>query len=175
MAHGFVRSVLAGYGGDDPRGLLFETAEFGKPRLRGSELHFNLSHSHEMAVLAVAHHATGIDLEHVRPMPDAEQIAVRYFAREEVDEVRKAGAAGFFRCWTRKEAFMKARGEGFSLPLQSFSVSVEPARPRLIRVDGDPEAPRRWKLADIDIAPGYVCAIAVEGGFERLVVREWGG
>lgn len=169
VAHGFVRSILAGYVERQAHALVFDVSDLGKPRLRDSDLQFNLSHSHEMAVMAIARHRVGIDIEHIRRIADAEQIAERYFAPEEIEELRRAGADGFFRCWTRKEAFIKAHGKGFSMPLRSFSVSVAGAA-RLLRADDDPA---RWTLADVEIVPGYVCAIAVEGGFERLVVREW--
>ena len=177
VAHTALRSILARYTDRAPEEIMLDAEEYGKPFLRDESLQFNLSHSHEMAVVAVAASRVGVDIEHVREMTDAGQIAERFFSRQEVMELqlipRNEMIEAFFRCWTRKEAFIKAIGEGLSYPLESFGVSLQPDEPQLVRVDRDPEAPKRWRFANVAVAAGYVGAVAVEGGFNRLVVRAW--
>ncbi|MDP9360613.1 MAG: 4'-phosphopantetheinyl transferase superfamily protein [Acidobacteriota bacterium] len=179
VAHTALRSILGAYTGRAPEKIELDASGHGKPFLRGEELQFNLSHSHEMAVFALSQHRVGIDIEHVRDLRDAHQIADRFFSPEEVAELRNAPRADaletFFRCWTRKEAFIKALGEGLSIPLRSFGVSLHRDEPALLRADDDPEARKRWRIANVEVAAGYVGAVAVEGGFEQLLVREWLG
>jgi 4'-phosphopantetheinyl transferase len=132
----------------------------------GPGFHFNLAHSHELAVYAFArHHAVGIDVEYVRELADARQLAARFFsARENAAWLAlPAGqrAVGFYNCWTRKEAYIKAIGEGLSCPLDQFDVSLAPGEPaRLLSIAGDEGAANQWSLWTLSPAPGYVGALA---------------
>jgi 4'-phosphopantetheinyl transferase len=120
----------------------------------------------------------GIDLERVRFDLAVVEIAERFFSQREVailralpaDEQRQA----FFRCWTRKEAYIKARGEGLSLPLDQFDVSLAPGEPAaVLGTQRDPSEAARWSLLELDPAPGYVAALAVEGRSWRLTCWQW--
>ena len=159
VARANLRTILGEVTGRAPRSIEIATSAHGKPLVDGVE--FNLSHSSELAVVAVAESRVGIDVERVRDRPVLE-IAERFFAPDEVDELRRAGDPlhAFFRCWTAKEAYLKARGEGITLPLDWFAVSLDRASPSLLRADGDD--PSRWMLSRVDVGNDYVCTVAVK-------------
>jgi 4'-phosphopantetheinyl transferase len=170
---GNLRELLGKYAGRAPAELEFEYGERGKPFLRGNDAHrlqFNLSRSRGLAMYAFAvRRALGIDVEMVRGDLAAEKIAARFFGHDEVEELRglppSLTAEGFFLCWTRKEAYVKARGEGLRIPLNSFRVSLTPGQPgRLECEDGD-----RWSLYSFAPDPQYAGALVAEG--KNLRVR----
>jgi 4'-phosphopantetheinyl transferase len=128
---------------------------------------FNLAHSGDLALVAVAEYGElGIDVEGVRPKVSEEGIAERFFSAREVNAIRSlppaSQADAFFRCWTRKEAFIKAVGKGLSFGLGQFTVSVAANAPAaLLETAFDPSEARSWTLHHIDPAPGYIGALAV--------------
>lgn len=167
VARGFLRIVIARYLETQPESLRFSYGAYGKPALASEHvLRFNLSHSHEVALLAVALDAElGVDVEHVRADFASEDIARRFFSRAEVEVFnalpREEQVAAFFRCWTRKEAYIKAIGKGLSQPLDAFDVTLAPgAAPSLLRAEDDDAS--RWLLSDIDVGERYAGALAVE-------------
>jgi 4'-phosphopantetheinyl transferase len=180
-AHGTLRMILARYLNRAPDQFEFRYGPFGKPELapRGDAggIRFNLTHSQGLALYAITlDHDIGIDLEGVRPNFAWGEIASRYFAPSEVEALRlvpaplRAGA--FLSCWTRKEAFVKARGEGLSLPLDQFEVSVTPGEhARLLRITSDPQEASQWSFQQLEPAPGFVAAIAV--GAARCEFKLW--
>ena len=167
VARGFLRSVVARYLGSQPEALRFEYGAYGKPAL-GTEhtLRFNLSHSNEVALLAVSLDADiGVDVEHIRADFASEDIARRYFSRAEVEVFNalppEERVAAFFRCWTRKEAYIKAIGKGFSQSLSAFDVTLAPGiAPALLRAEDDDAS--RWWMSDIEVGEGYAGALIVE-------------
>ena len=167
VARGFLRSVVARYLGSQPEALQFEYGAYGKPALAsGHTLRFNLSHSNEVALLAVTLDAElGVDVEHIRPDFAGEDIARRYFSRAEVDVFNRLPpeerVAAFFRCWTRKEAYIKAIGKGFSQALDAFDVTLAPGvAPALLRAEDDDAS--RWWMTDVEVGEGYAGALLVE-------------
>jgi 4'-phosphopantetheinyl transferase len=168
VSHGVLRLLLAQYLKRSPRGLEFTLGPAGKPALRGdSPLRFNMSHSGGLAVYAFTSGCEiGIDVEEVRHMPDIEQIAQRYFCREEASQLLSIAAEGprqeaFFRCWTRKESYIKAIGYGLSAPLDQFQVTLSPDSPaRLVHIGHDAAAASAWTLQHLEPAPGYAGAVA---------------
>jgi 4'-phosphopantetheinyl transferase len=141
-----LRDILAAYVGASPAGLRFRYGPHGKPALAPplEWLHFNLAHSQDLAVVAVARRPVGVDVERVRPLADGPlALAARTFAPGEVAALRAAPQSQqldeFFRYWTCKEAYVKARGAGLSLPFDQFTVELPPhAAPRLlVAPDGD--------------------------------------
>jgi 4'-phosphopantetheinyl transferase len=119
----------------------------------------------------------GIDVEYIRPMPEAEQIVKSFFSVYENNVFQHLPLCqkqlAFFNCWTRKEAFVKAIGDGLSLPLDRFDVSLIPGEPaRLLGIKGD-RSLTRWSLQDLTLDPGYVAALAVEGQSWNLSCWEW--
>jgi 4'-phosphopantetheinyl transferase len=169
-----LRTLLGRYLDLDPRNLAFATNEFGKPRLAGDgQVHFNLSHCEERAVLAISNAEVGIDLERERPIEHVD-LARRYFHPHEVasitasrDEAEQRRA--FFLVWTLKEAVVKALGTGLSTPLDSFEVAIGASTPRLaVAPEG---ALQTWWL-HAAMADGYCCALAVPGvGEVELIQR----
>lgn len=168
-----LRQLLAARLGLRPDSIEFSYGSHGKPALAASlatsGLHFNLSHSEGLAVYAfAAGHEVGVDVEAVRPLPDADAIAARFFSPSEVEAYLSLAASdrplGFFNCWTRKEAFIKAIGEGLSHPLDRFDVSLVPGEPAtLLRVDDVPGERCGWALHAFSPAPGFVAAVAAKG------------
>lgn len=177
-ARGALRSILGRYIGIEASRLQFVYGPHGKPRLAGAvgghRIEFNLAHSNGLGLVAVAlSRPLGVDLERIRPDVAGEEIAERFFAPAEVRALRGLPQAkqdlAFFRCWTRKEAYIKARGEGLSMPLSRFCVSLSPGEsPALLRVEGDPAEISRWSFRELAPGPGYVAALAVEGRIARL-------
>jgi 4'-phosphopantetheinyl transferase len=167
-ARGLLRELLGRYLQQSPSSLEFSYGKHGKPSLSGanapSGFCFNVSHSAGMAAYAIARGRNlGVDVELVRAEFGGEKIARRYFSSREVGDLLKlpaeARAKGFFHCWTRKEAYLKATGMGLQIPLDSFAVSLLPEKPAefLEGVEG------RWHLAAYDPAEGYVAALAYDG------------
>jgi 4'-phosphopantetheinyl transferase len=178
VAHGLLRLILSRYAQSEPGELGFCLSDYGKPALAGEScgnaIRFNLSHSHGLALVAVnRHREIGIDLEWVRDDLEVEQIANRFFSPREVAMLHELSQAmrneAFFRCWTLKEAYIKALGKGLSLPLHRFTVSVAPGQAKaLLEVEGDSEGLSHCDLAALAPGPGYVGAVAVEGEISRL-------
>jgi 4'-phosphopantetheinyl transferase len=166
-----LRSVLGRYLRKSPAHISFSLGPQGKPRLTEGDgaLQFNFSHSGKWALLAVAsERSVGVDIERIDPDRATDEIAGRFFAPDEVAALRGIPPAGrvgaFFRCWTRKEAYIKARGEGLWIPLQTFSVPIGPAiGRRLLRSDLGEAEIARWELADLRAVPGYAAALVAEG------------
>jgi 4'-phosphopantetheinyl transferase len=165
---GFLRDVLARYLSAKPEELRFSYNAYGKPSLAGNEsLQFNMSHSHEVGLVAVTRNAAvGVDVEHIRADFASDEIARRFFSRLEVETFnslpKEDQVAAFFQCWTRKEAYIKAIGKGLSQPLDSFDVTLAPADPAALLRPGD-EDTLTWSFSDIDVGPDYASALLVEG------------
>jgi Phosphopantetheinyl transferase len=176
IARGLLRCLLGRYLKIKPDQLRFCYGKYGKPALinecGGDWLRFNLSHSHNLALYAVARNReVGIDLEWIRKGFANEQIAERFFSKEETRVLRSLPGdlqdEGFFNCWTRKEAYIKARGEGLSMPLDKFDVSLIPGEPaRLLASRVDAEDTSRWTFYNLAPCDGYAGAVAAEG-------RDW--
>jgi 4'-phosphopantetheinyl transferase len=168
---GRLRAILGGILGADPRSIAFVYGARGKPALAppwdASGLAFSLSHSAGQALLALTvGREIGCDLEAHREVRYGEAVARRFFSEDEnralAAYVGPPWTAAFFRCWTRKEAFIKALGDGLAYPTRRFTVTLgenEPAR--LVRVDGDPEAARRWRIEALDAPRGFAAAVCV--------------
>jgi 4'-phosphopantetheinyl transferase len=169
-----LRRLLGERLGVSPRSVRLAAGAHGKPTLArpfsASGLRFNVSHSEDLAAYAFAdRREVGIDIEAVRPVEDAERIVRRFFSRSERNDFLSLPAVercfAFFRCWTRKEAFIKAIGEGLSYPLAAFDVSLKPGEAaRLLRVGGSSGERCGWTLGAFDPAPGFAGAFVVETG-----------
>jgi 4'-phosphopantetheinyl transferase len=176
-----LRRLLAGYLGTDPRDIRFAVGPAGKPELRepAAPLHFNITHSRGLALFAVTERSpVGVDIECVRPMPSYLGMAERYFSPWEFEVLRglpnEHQIRAFFHAWTRKEAFLKARGVGLSYGLERVEVTLGPGEPaRIVRLDGAEHKANGWSLSHLNPAPGFVGALVVEGHDYRLVVRRY--
>lgn len=185
---GLLRELLGRFLGTAPAAIELAYGEKGKPRLAhggaggpagGTDLRFNLSHSVNAAMLAVGRgRELGVDVEAVRPLEDASLLVERFFAPRErrvfsgLEEGERLAA--FFTGWTRKEAYVKARGDGLSLPTTEFEVEIEPgSAARLLDFPREPEEVERWTLVALEPADGFLGALAVEGAGVEVVERRW--
>jgi len=171
VARASVRSILGGYTGSAGRDLSFDYSHYGKPSLANiaADIRFNVSHSADLAMLAVVRgREVGVDLETIRAEVETDKLAERFFSLQERESLRaipnQARTSAFFRCWTCKEAFIKAQGLGLSRSLESFDVEVNPERPaRIVSTRPDPEEAARWSLRDVETVREYAAAVATEG------------
>jgi 4'-phosphopantetheinyl transferase len=180
VARAILRQLLGRYLGERPQDVVLETLSYGKPILastaRVPNLHFNVSHSHEFALFAFClEHEVGIDIEKIRPQVAFEGIDSHYFSTKERAELetlsRDLRPEGLFLCWTRKEAYVKARGEGLKIPLEGFSVSLTPGQPVVLRSSDE----QRWSVYSLVPTPGFAAALVAEGRDHRLQFWEWNG
>jgi 4'-phosphopantetheinyl transferase len=160
-----------------PAALRFEYGPHGKPTLPGTQLRYNLSHSDGVALLALATDAeVGVDVEAISTDIELDDMAGRFFSPRERVAYRRFDPAdrpaAFFRCWTRKEAVIKAVGDGLSLPLDRFDVDIGTDNPRVMRFLGNPR-PDDWTLLHVEAGHGYAGAVAVRAPGYRLVARRW--
>ena len=182
VGRGFLRSLLGRYLGVAPERLRFVFGKRGKPALApssGAWLRFNISHSGRMLLCALAaDRELGVDIECIRFLPDLEEVARCVFSSAERAVLRGLSdpqrQQAFFRCWTRKEAYIKAQGDGFSLPVNEIEVSLAPGEPaRLLRGIESPRDTLRWSLRDLAPAPGYMGAVAAEGHGRQMHCWRW--
>jgi len=183
-ARAVLREILGGCLDADPRALAFTYGDKGKPALAapaGSlDLQFSLAHSAHLALYAVTVGGpVGVDVERLRLLSDMDQIAERTFSRQECAVLRGLPVplrpAGFFNCWTRKEAYIKALGFGLSYPLERFSVSLAPGVPaRLEAVEIDPAHVESLTMASLAPRSGFVGAVVVGARPVELVCERLG-
>ena len=179
VGRGVLRAILGRYLDRPPNQLRFQYTPYGKPTFPTETeiLNFNLSHSHDLALYAVTQgREIGVDVEFIRKNINLLGIAKRFFSEQEYAELQALPQScqlqTFFDCWTRKEAFIKAKGEGFSLPLHRFDVSITPGKPAaLLRTEWNPDEAAFWSLKSLNAAPGYAAALAVEG--RQWDLRNW--
>ncbi len=181
-ATGALRSLLGRYMGVQAAGVRFVYGAHGKPILAAERaIEFNLSHSGDLALCAVARgRALGVDVERLRAIDEAEGIAEQFFAPGERAALRElppsARAEAFLRCWTCKEAYLKARGEGLTASLDRFEVTFASGEPAVgLRVPGEPQEAARWSVRALSPLPDYVGAVVVEGHGWSLRSWEWCG
>lgn len=177
VGRGVLRQILANYLQIQPTEVNFSYNSYGKPRLiiaNQEPLRFNLSHSQELALIAVTQDCDiGVDLEYIRSDFPCEEIAAKFFSKTEFTVLRSLPShlqtTAFFTCWTRKEAFIKATGKGLSLPLDKFDVSLLPGEPaKLLHTAWDETEAQRWTLQATIPDAGYVGALAVAGKNHNL-------
>lgn len=177
VAHAALRSILAGYLEVAPDSLQFDSGKNGKPVLAGtfasSRVHFNLSHSHEMALLAVAQgRDVGVDVEYVKREFQFDDVAKRFFTPSEAAALHglppQLQRQAFFKCWTSKEAFLKAKGTGLSGKLDEVEITLSADQ----RVQINASVPN-WSLIELNPGGDYEAALVVEGAPAPINCYRW--
>jgi 4'-phosphopantetheinyl transferase len=181
VSRGLLRMILASYLATEPKDLNFSYSGKDKPSLAaaqsGSGVEFNISHSGGIVLLAFARaREVGVDVEQVRSDFEIDAIANRFFSAQERQQLaalpQEERFAAFFRCWTRKEAYIKATGDGLSLPLHQFDVSIAPEHSdALIATRPDRSEAALWLLREVPAEKGYVAALCVRGRDWKL--KDW--
>lgn len=182
ITRGLLRKTLGQTLDIDPSSFEFDYAEHDKPFLSvaslGVPISFNVSHSHKQALVALTlDRAIGIDIEKVRLEVSFNKLAVRFFSKHESQALGKLDKdilpKAFFACWTRKEAFVKALGDGISFGLSEFSVSVDPDETNVsLLTHWDPDESSNWSIVNINADEDYIGALAIDGG--KFKLRCWG-
>jgi 4'-phosphopantetheinyl transferase len=183
ITRGVLRTLLGHYLQRAPAELCFAYSQYGKPALvdrsNSESVGFNVSHSHDLALVAFARTSElGLDLEYIRHDFDLEEVAEHFFSHREVATLRALPSSvrtqSFFNCWTRKEAYIKARGEGLSHPLDKFDVTLAPGESAaLLCTAGDAQEAGRWSLRELAPGAGYAAAIAIEGHGWNVLGWQW--
>jgi len=189
-ARGMLREILSFYLGGKPNTIQFQYSRYGKPSLhpnfyeyisplQSSEINFNLTHSNAIALCGITkYRQIGVDVEYTKPLPDMDKVAERFFGFQEnlnyQQLPKKQKLTGFYHCWTRKEAFIKAIGEGLSYPLDQFEVSFLPnEKPSIKHIKNDQVQGEAWSLKALEPSPEYIGAVAVEGTSLRFINYEF--
>lgn len=180
ISRGVLRNIISRYINVASRDIRFSYDQYGRPRLSSCVIPFcfSLSHTSGIALYAISQgQAVGVDIEYARKNFSGIKIAERFFSVNEIATLRALPAglqtAAFFNCWTRKEAYLKARGEGLSHPLNRFTVSIIPGQPvRLLTADDGQDA-SCWTLMELLAGADYVASLAVEGRVQTLRQLQW--
>ncbi len=172
-ARGILRTLLGGYIRVEPRAIKFVLGTYGKPaldpKIHLSPLRFNISHSHGYALFAFTNERDiGVDIEHMRPIENMEDIVRRFFSAHEAATLLALPLhdreRAFYACWTRKEAFIKANGRGLTQTLGSFDVEVAPDKPAaLLAIRDAPNEAARWRMRSLQTLPGFEATMVVGG------------
>jgi len=176
VAYGMLRKILGDYLNQMPESFDFQTTAHGKPYLKNYPIEFNLSHSGDFVVWAFSTCAVGIDVEYMNRKVEILELAKRFFAPEEYRTLKQLPAASqqkaFYQCWTRKEAFIKASGEGLSYPLNDFTVTLEPNAfgNCLSAVRGQAALASNWFLTAFNLSDDYEGAVAVKCSTPQIQV-----
>lgn len=177
-----LRRILAQYLESEPKNISLAEGEQGKPFLADPVLHqrlrFNLTHKHDRAALAISGgYEVGLDLEELRESMPFCRMAERFFFRRETEELLslplEQQLEAFYRCWTRKEAYLKGLGTGLTRPANSFRVSLLPDQPPILDDFQAPDLGQRWTLHNVGVPEGFCAALAIEGELSRLTSFPW--
>ncbi len=178
-ARGILRHLLSRYLSLDPKALIFDYNKFGKPYLKNSTLHFNVSHSNGLGLFAFTQNALiGVDLEKIKKQIDFETITSRFFSQNEANLILSLDlndrTESFYKCWTRKEAFIKAHGEGLSIPLDQFEVSIldsEDVQLKIVR--WNPKAIEDWSMISFEPDKEWLGALVVKSPIQQVNFYKW--
>ena len=180
ISRGILRILLGSYLKKNPRKIEFEYTTFGKPFVKNEDnIKFNISHSGNMAVFGfVKHVEIGVDIEKIKDNFDVLQLAQNFFSNSEIETLEKQPKEelqrAFFRCWTRKESFIKAEGSGLSFPLNEFSVTLDnDQNAELLSTDWDSREKLNWNLFSFKRGTQYVGALAVRKKLTGIHYFDW--
>ena len=182
IGRGILRTLLGNYLGMDASEIQFNYGPHGKPTLEpvstGQTLQFNLAHSNDRAIFIFGwDRPVGIDIEHVRPLQDADRFAEQFYSARETALINSLPGDdkwnAFYKLWTCKEAFLKAQGSGLTVPLNQVEIFLDGEEAaRLISIGGDTEQAADWKLWIFNPLPGYQAAIAIQGFEGQIQIQQ---
>ncbi|MCF7811020.1 4'-phosphopantetheinyl transferase superfamily protein [bacterium] len=182
IAQAFLRCLLSNYIHKEPIEIDFIRSKHGKPYLKiesnPNNVNFNLSHSYDLIVVAICYNINiGIDVEKIRSSRNFLGIARRFFSIDEFTALKSLNAEmqqeAFYKCWTRKEAYLKAIGKGIRLPINDFTVSLSPDMPAsILKIYNEKEDASEWKLIDIKTSPDYITSLAIKDHSYRIIQKE---
>lgn len=180
VSRGALRQILGSYLDISPARIAFTRNHFGKPRLDSNDnlICFNASRSRDVGLYAIAGgREVGVDVEFINEEFAGLEVAGRFFSPDEIAALnnlpQEQQTAAFFSCWTRKEAFIKAVGQGLSFPLSEFTVSVNPAELKPLLSTNDSQKAQGWSLLTLFPRPDYASALAVEGEIDIIRFHRW--
>lgn len=170
-----LRSGLSNYLQLKAKEIIFDYSEYGKPSFMGNvEIDFNVSHSGNRIIIGFARNRTiGVDIEKIKENFDPLELAENFFSEEEIKALSETKESerfqAFYRCWTRKESFIKAVGEGLSYPLDSFAVTMDNDKStRFIKIDNIQDSKRDWQLHSFVPADKYIAALTTDGAPQKI-------
>lgn len=179
VTRGVLKIILGFYLKKKPEQIVFSYNSYGKPRLFSNEynLNFNVSHSGDFAIIGfLKNYEIGVDIEKCKTNLDVYDIAQSYFSLKEIEALNKVSNeekySAFFRCWTRKEAFIKAQGSGLSFPLNKFTVSID-KEAYLLETLWDIEERLNWHMKSFSLFKDYVCAVATKSRIKSFQINDW--
>jgi 4'-phosphopantetheinyl transferase len=179
ISHAILRLILSAYLEESPREIQFKKAAHGKPSLDGCSLQFNMTHSKDVALYVMTSNTeVGIDVEYLKRMYDMDALVKRFFSQRENEEYRTFIEAerhlAFYRAWTRKEAYLKATGQGLSYPLNHFDVSfAEDGMRCLLRVNDCDEEASAWTVFSFEPFQDYLASIALKAPLDELITYDF--
>jgi 4'-phosphopantetheinyl transferase len=175
ISRGALRLLSSKYLNIKPEDIIFKYGKYGKPEYNiDTELKFNVSHSGNMAILSfVKDFDIGVDIEKIKDDFDVLDIATNYFSELEIEALKKVSkekqAEHFYRCWTRKESFIKAKSQGLSFPLDSFSVCINSDKEtELLETKWDKEEKDTWELFTFSPHQNYIGAVSIQGSVKSI-------
>lgn len=179
-SHGILRKILSGYLNISPEKIIFSYNEFGKPFIANqSDIQFNLSHSKNITLIAITkNYSIGVDIEYIKQTRDIEAIAERYFSTHECSALKQLPTEerqkAFFNGWSRKEAFLKAHGQGLSYSLEKVEVSLATNEPaKFIAIHDANENISEWELYNLEPANDFAAAVAIKGELKKIEMLQW--
>jgi len=181
MARSALRLLSSAYLDYAPNAIEFQYGTYGKPDYRlTTDLKFNVTHSGKIVALAfVRNSEIGVDVERIKTNFDVLNITENFFSLEEIKMLRQVPKKdvyrSFYRCWTRKESFIKAKGSGLNFPLASFSVSLNTEMPELLKTEWNPEETKQWRLFSFEPITDYVGALSVHSHIQKVKYANWPG
>jgi len=175
ITRGALRWLSSRYLNLQPEDIVFKYGDYGKPDFDfETHLKFNVSHAGDMAIIGFVLEADiGVDIEHIKSDFDVLDIASNYFSNSEIVSLKQLPQAhlarGFYRCWTRKESFIKAKAKGLSFPLDSFSVSIDSDHDTaLLETKWNQNEKDLWRLFSFSPQENYLGAISVKGNVNAI-------
>jgi 4'-phosphopantetheinyl transferase len=181
-SRGILRIILSMYAAEDPQNLILSCSESGKPFLLDSVIEFNVSHSRDLLICGISSkQKIGLDIQEVYSISSMDRIILNHFSPAEIQYLQDLPSTEeyqehFFAIWTAKEAYFKGVGDGIKETFNQVSFIPESAdlRSYQLILPGSPTDQSEWTINTIEIAQGYIAALAYEGQMNKMRRYEFG-